>query len=335
MGINVEVNGEQKEFKEGITLKKMLQILEVDTDVAVVRLNEKKVDKEKLEDIEIKNNDNLEYIYYMGGGAFDFTEEEVERYSRHIILEELGGTGQEKIKNAKVLIVGAGGLGSPLAYYLAAAGVGHLGIVDNDVVDRSNLQRQILHYTDDIDGSKVESARQKLKKINPNINITSYQQYLNKDNIVDIIKDYEIIVDGVDNFPARYLINDACVMHNKILVDAGILRFEGQVMTIEPGTGPCFRCVFREPPPEDAVPNCQEAGVLGVIAGTIGTIQATEVIKLITDTGKPLIGELLVYDAKDYSFRKVNIKRDKNCPVCGDDPEITELMEYEISCDIH
>ncbi len=335
MKINVEVNGEEKTFKKGITLKKLLDILEVDTEVAVIRLNEEKVAKGELTEIETKNDDKLEYIYYMGGGSFDFTEKEVERYSRHIILEELGGTGQEKIKNAKVLIVGAGGLGSPVAYYLAAAGVGHLGIVDNDVVDRSNLQRQILHYTDDIDGSKVESARDKLKKINPNINITTYQQYLNKDNIVDIIKDYEIIVDGVDNFPTRYLINDACVMHNKILVDAGILRFEGQVMTIKPGTGPCFRCVFREPPSEDAVPSCQEAGVLGVIAGTIGSIQATEVLKLIADIGKPLIGELLVYDAKDYSFRKVNIKRDKDCPVCGDDPEITELMEYEISCDIH
>ena len=267
--------------------------------------------------------------------GFNFTEEEVERYSRHIILDEVGGKGQQKIKNSSVLVVGAGGLGSPAAYYLAAAGVGTLGIVDSDVVDRSNLQRQILHNTQDIDRPKVESAAEKLEALNPNVEIITYNKFLNKDNVKDIIKDYDVIVDGVDNFPARYLLNDACVMEGINLVEAGILRFRGQVMTIKPGEGPCYRCVFTNPPDEDAVPSCREAGVLGAIAGTIGTLQATEALKIITGVGENLIGRLLLYNAGDTSFREVDINRKKDCPVCGEDPEITELLEYEISCEIH
>lgn len=271
----------------------------------------------------------------MGGGAFDFSEEEIERYSRHIILPEISGQGQQKIKEASVLVVGAGGLGSPVAYYLAAAGVGRLGIIDSDLVDLSNLQRQILHTTADLDRPKVESAREKLQAINPNIEIITYNQYLNKDNVLEIIESFDLVVDGVDNFPTRYLLNDACVMKNKPLVEAGILRFDGQIMTIKPGEGPCYRCIFTRPPAEGTIPSCQEAGVLGAIAGTIGTLQATEALKIITGVGKPLIGRLLIYDAKELSFREVEIRRNPDCPVCGDNPTITELIEYELSCELH
>ncbi|WP_459167815.1 HesA/MoeB/ThiF family protein [Natronospora cellulosivora (SeqCode)] len=271
----------------------------------------------------------------MGGGSFDFSEEEIERYSRHIILKDIGGTGQQKIKEASVLVVGAGGLGSPVSLYLAAAGVGKLGLIDSDVVDLSNLQRQVIHTTADLDKPKVESAAETLRSINPHVDVKTYNTYLNKENIMDIIDEYDIIVDGVDNFPTRYLLNDACVMKGKTLVEAGILRFEGQVMTIKPGEGPCYRCVFTNPPAEGTIPSCQQAGVLGAIAGTIGTIQATEVIKLITGIGTPLIGKILIYDALDMSFRKVDLKKNADCPVCGDNPSITELMEYEISCQLH
>ncbi len=333
--ISIKVNGEKKKVNSEISVLDLLKDMDVDPEVAVVRLNGENISKDNLEDTEIKSGDNIEFIFFMGGGAFDFSEEEIERYSRHIILKELGGSGQQKIKDSSVLVVGAGGLGSPVAYYLAAAGVGKLGIVDSDVVDRSNLQRQILHSTEDIGLSKVKSAREKLQTINPNIDIITYNQYLNKNNIEEIIADYDVIVDGVDNFPTRYLLNDACVLNDKTLVEGGILRFEGQVMTIKPGEGPCYRCVFREPPSEDAIPSCQEAGVLGAIAGTIGTLQATEALKIITEIGEPLIGRILTYDAKKLSFREVKIKRDEDCPVCGNKPRITELMEYEISCDLH
>lgn len=333
-GIKVKINGEGKTIEKGINLDQLMEKLEVNPQVTVIKLNEDMVNTSELGDKTLKENDEIEYIFFMGGGSFDFSEEEVERYSRHIILQEVGGTGQQKIKDSKVLVVGAGGLGSPVSYYLAAAGIGNLGIIDSDVVDRSNLQRQILHNTDDIDTPKVDSAREKLEKLNPNVELTTYEKHLNKDNVLDIIADYDIIVDGVDNFPTRYLLNDACVMNNKTLVDGGILRFEGQLLTIEPGEGPCYRCIFKDPPDPEAVPSCQEAGILGAIAGTIGTLQATEVLKLITGVGDSLIGKILIYDAKKVSFRQVVIKKDPECPVCGDDPVITELMEYERSCNI-
>ncbi|MFW5787896.1 MAG: molybdopterin-synthase adenylyltransferase MoeB, partial [Halanaerobiales bacterium] len=311
------------------------QKLEVDPEVAAIRLNSDNVSSDKLEETGLKEGDEVEFIFFMGGGAHDFSEEEIERYSRHIILEELGGRGQQKIKEAKILVVGAGGLGSPVSYYLAAAGVGTLGLIDSDVVDRSNLQRQILHYTSDIGRPKVESAREKLAEINPNIELKTYNKFLNKDNVEEIIADYDVIVDGVDNFPARYLLNDACVLKGKTLIEAGVLKFEGQVMTIKPGEGPCYRCVFREPPAEGAIPSCQEAGILGAIAGTIGTLQATEALKQVTEIGNPLDDRLLIYDALALSFREVKIQKDPDCPICGQDPQITELMEYELSCDIH
>jgi len=335
MSIKITVNGEEKEIKEVLNLAELLAELEVDPEVTVVKVNDSMVPQGELAERELEPGDNIEYIFFMGGGAFDLTEAEIERYSRHIILKDLGGTGQQKIKDAKVLVVGAGGLGSPVAFYLAAAGVGTLGLVDSDHVDLTNLQRQILHTTEDTGRAKVDSAREKLEAMNPNVEVKTYNQYLNKDNVEAIIADYDIIVDGVDNFPTRYLLNDACVMAGKPLVEAGILQFSGQLTTIMPGEGPCYRCIFAEPPKEGAIPSCQEAGVLGAIAGTIGTLQATEVLKLITGVGRPLVGRMLVYDAKDLSFREIEVKKSDSCDVCGDDPVITELMEYELSCNLH
>ena len=261
-----------------------------------------------------------------------YSEEWIERYSRHIILPEVGGNGQEKLNESKVLIIGAGGLGSPVALYLAAAGIGTLGIVDNDVVDLSNLQRQILHTTNDLGRQKTESAKEKLEALNPEITVNAYHELVNSTNIMEMIKDYDVIVDGTDNFPTRFLINDACVLGNKPLVHGAILRFDGQVFTIVPGAGPCYRCIFEEPPPPGTVPNCSQAGILGAIAGIIGTIQATEVLKLIIGKGRTLKGRLLVVDALDMTFREVKIRRNSACPICGDNPTITQLIDYEWVC---
>jgi len=239
----------------------------------------------------------------------DFTEEQMMRYSRHIILPEVGGKGQAKIAKAKVFIVGAGGLGCPVGYYLTAAGVGTIGIIDNDTVELSNLQRQIAHNVNTIGMAKVESAKKTFGALNPDVNIVAIQDRISKDNIMDLIKDYDIVVDGSDNFPTRYLINDACVMAGKPLVSGAILRFEGQVTTMMPKDGPCYRCLFEEPPPAGLVPSCQEAGVLGVITGIVGGLQATEVLKLILGKGDLLKGELLIYDALKTTFRKVKVPK--------------------------
>lgn len=259
----------------------------------------------------------------------EFTDDQLLRYSRHIILPEVGGRGQEKILNAKVVIVGAGGLGCPVGYYLTAAGVGTLGLIDNDTVEMSNLQRQIAHSVNTIGMPKVESAARTFKALNPDVNIIQVQQRISKDNILDLIKDYDIVVDGSDNFPTRYLVNDACVMARKPLVSGAILRFEGQVTTILPGDGPCYRCLFEDPPPPGLVPSCQEAGVLGVLPGVIGGLQATEVLKLILGRGEVLKGELLIYNALKTSFRKVKIPKNPSCAVCGENPSITELTDYD------
>jgi len=264
----------------------------------------------------------------------EFTEDQILRYSRHIIMKEVGGKGQEKIAAARVLCIGAGGLGSPVSYYLAAAGVGALGIVDSDVVDLSNLQRQILHRTADVGRPKVQSATEKLTALNPDVTVVPHSLRLNSTNILDLIKKYDIVVDGTDNFPTRFLINDACVMAKKPLVHGGILRFEGQLTTIVPNEGPCYRCLFSEPPPPGFVPSCQEAGVLGAIAGVIGTLQATEVLKLILGVGQPLIGHLLSIDLLTMEFRKVRIPKDRNCALCGEHPTITELFDYEEACEL-
>jgi molybdopterin/thiamine biosynthesis adenylyltransferase len=258
----------------------------------------------------------------------DFTEDQVQRYSRHIILKEVGVEGQEKISNGKVLIVGAGGLGSPVALYLAAAGVGTIGIIDGDRVDLSNLQRQVIHFTSDVNRPKVLSAKEKMNQLNPDVNVITYHDLLTASNALDIIRDYDFIVDGTDNFPVKFLINDACVIAGKPFSHGGILRFDGQTITVLPGTT-CYRCIFREPPPADAVPTCSQAGVLGAIAGILGTIQATEVLKYLTGAGDLLTNRLLTFNAKTMEFRTVKLNRDKNCAVCGEHKTINELIDYE------
>ncbi|KHE93279.1 MAG: molybdopterin-synthase adenylyltransferase MoeB [Candidatus Scalindua rubra] len=265
----------------------------------------------------------------------EFTEEQINRYSRHIILPEVGGKGQMKLLKSKVFLVGAGGLGSPAALYLAAAGIGKIGISDNDDVDFSNLQRQILHSTRDVGHPKVQSAKETLEDLNPDVEVVPYIERLNSGNIIDIIKDYDVILDGSDNFPTRYLVNDACVMLGKPLSHGSIFRFDGQATTILPGQGPCYRCLYETPPPPDLVPSCQEAGVLGVIAGIIGVIQATEVIKLLLGKGNLLNGKLLLYDSLNMDFKKLNIQRNPACPMCGENPTIKKLIDYEEFCQVN
>ena len=259
----------------------------------------------------------------------EFTDEQIHRYSRHIILPEVGGKGQKKLLASRVFIVGAGGLGCPVGYYLAAAGVGTLAIVDNDDVELSNLQRQIAHSVNTIGKPKVESVKNTFEALNPDVNVVAVKERITRDNIMDLIKDYDVVVDGSDNFPTRYLVNDACVMLRKPLVSGAILRFEGQVSTILPHDGHCYRCLFEEPPPPGLVPSCQEAGVLGVMPGVVGTLQATEVLKLLLKVGRPLSNELLIYDALGLDFRKVKVPRNPECPVCGENPTITELLDYD------
>ncbi len=259
----------------------------------------------------------------------DFTEDQLQRYSRHIILPEVGGKGQKKIMNAKVFVVGAGGLGCPVGYYLAAAGVGAIGMIDNDTVELSNLQRQIAHNTKRVGVHKVDSAKETFESLNPDVQVLGIKDRISKDNILDLIKDYDIVVDGSDNFPTRYLVNDACVMLKKPLVSGAILKFEGQVTTILPGDGHCYRCLFEEMPPPGLVPSCQEAGVLGAITGVVGALQATEVLKLILGKGDVLKNMLLIYDALRVNFRRVKVPKNAGCPVCSEKPTITELKDYD------
>lgn len=267
----------------------------------------------------------------------NFSNEMMERYSRHIILKEVGVKGQMKLLGAKVLVVGTGGLGAPAAMYLGAAGVGTVGLVDFDKVDLSNLQRQIIHQTKDVGKPKVLSGKETIGEMNPDVEVVTYNEWIQAANILDIIKDrdYDFIIDGTDNFPAKFLINDACVMAKKPFSHAGIIRFQGQTMTYVPGQGPCYRCVFKSPPPADAVPTCKQAGVLGVMGGIIGTIQATEAVKYILGLGKLLTGHLLTYDALKMEFRKIKLAPVKDCPVCGECPTITKLIDYEqAACDM-
>ena len=264
----------------------------------------------------------------------EFTDEQIERYSRHIILPEVGGAGQQKMLEARILLLGAGGLGSPAAYYLAAAGIGNLGIVDFDKVDLSNLQRQIIHSTERIGMLKTESAKKTIQALNPDVNVTLYNEKIDSSNIISIIKDYDYVVDWSDNFPTRYLVNDACVMESKTLIHGSIYRFEGQVTVFKPNSGPCYRCLYPEPPPPGMSPNCQEGGVLGVLAGIIGNLQVVEVLKLILGIGEPLVGKLLIYDALKTEFRNLNLRKDASCPLCGEEPTIKELIDYEEFCGI-
>lgn len=262
------------------------------------------------------------------------TQEEIQRYSRHLILPEVGVDGQEKLKNARILMIGAGGLGSPLALYLAAAGVGTLGIVDDDKVDFSNLQRQVAHGTKDVGRYKVDSAADSIRDINPNVKVVPIKERLTRENITKILKDYDFIIDGTDNFQTRYLVNDACVFAKKPFVYGSIYRFEGQSTVFWPGKGPCYRCLFAEPPPPDLAPSCAEGGVLGILPGLIGVIQATEAIKLILGKGELLIGRLLLVDTMRMEFRQVKFRRNPNCPVCGDNPTIKELIDYDAFCSV-
>src|SRR3989338_1151960 len=264
----------------------------------------------------------------------EFTEEQLERYSRHIILQDVGVEGQHKIREGKVLIVGAGGLGAPAALYLAAAGVGTLGLVDADAVELSNLQRQVIHFTPDVGKLKVISAREKIQAVNPDVQVIVYHKRAVAANIAEMVKDYDFILDGTDNFPAKFLINDACVLARKPFSHGGILRFDGQTMTYVPGSA-CYRCVFENPPPLNAVPSCSQAGILGAVAGMLGTIQAAEALKYLIGKGELLTNRLLIFNALSMSFRTVAIKKNHRCPVCGENPAITKLVdEQQKTCDL-
>jgi len=286
-----------------------------------------------------------ENVHSMAGGflawkqkGYDFkvpvtlTSDQETRYSRHLLIPEVGEIGQRKLLDAKVLMLGAGGLGSPAAYYLAAAGIGTIGIIDSDVVDRSNLQRQILHAEDRVGTPKVESARMTLNALNPDVEIVPYNTRLTSENVLEIFEGYDIVVDGGDNFPTRYLVNDACVHLGIPNVTGSVFRFEGQCTVVKPHEGPCYRCLYPEPPPPEFAPSCQEAGVLGVLPGTMGLLQATEVIKLILGIGDPLVGRLLTYNALDQKFRELKLRRDPECRMCGEGAEFTGFVEYEQFC---
>jgi sulfur-carrier protein adenylyltransferase/sulfurtransferase len=264
--------------------------------------------------------------------AAAFSTAEVSRYARHITLPEIGWTGQRRLKEARVAIVGAGGLGSPVSLYLAAAGVGTLGIIDFDVVDTSNLQRQVIYGTSDVGDRKVAAARRRLVDVNPHITVNAHEARLTSQNALDVLADYDVVVDGTDNFPTRYLVNDACVLLGKPYVYGSILRFEGQVSVFDARSGPCYRCLFREPPPPGLVPSCAEGGVLGVLPGIIGSLQALEAIKLITGAGDPLVGRLVLFDALSFRWRELKLRRNNDCAVCGSSPTVTHLIDYDEFC---
>jgi molybdopterin/thiamine biosynthesis adenylyltransferase/rhodanese-related sulfurtransferase/molybdopterin converting factor small subunit len=307
-----------------------------------VFLNDEDVRGLKSEQTAVSDDDELIIVPSIAGGAGDpqsppgqtLSAEEVRRYSRHLILPEVALAGQLRLKQARVLLVGAGGLGSPLALYLAAAGVGTLGIVDFDVVDESNLQRQVLHDTGNVGRSKIESAIERIRGVNPNVKVEAHETRLTSENALEIIRKYDLVADGTDNFPTRYLVNDACVLAGKPNVYGSIFRFEGQASVFAHEDGPCYRCLYPEPPPPGLVPSCAEGGVLGVLPGTIGLIQATEVVKLILGKGDSLVGRLLLYDALEMKFRELKLRRDEDCPVCGKNPTVTELIDYEEFCGI-
>lgn len=264
------------------------------------------------------------------------SHDEIRRYSRHLVLPQVGITGQQRLKQGSVLIIGTGGLGSPLALYLTAAGVGHIGLVDFDAVDESNLQRQIVHGTSTVGVPKTESAQRRLKDLNPLVEVTVYETRLTSDNALDLMRPYDVVVDATDNFQTRYLTNDACVLLGKPNVYGSIYGFEGQCTVFHPEAGgPCYRCLYPEPPPPGLVPSCADAGVLGIVPGVVGTIQATEVVKLLTGIGEPLLGRLLLYDALGMTFRTMKLRRTPGCPMCGESPTITELIDYAVFCGLN
>jgi adenylyltransferase/sulfurtransferase len=296
---------------------------------------------------QVKEGDVISIVPSVAGGRYEASEEllarqsegngelsrdELQRYSRHLIMPEVGVEGQKKLKHASVLLVGTGGLGSPLALYLAAAGVGRIGLVDFDVVDATNLQRQVIHFTSDIGRPKLESAREKINAINPFVQVDTYETRLTSENALEILEDYDIVIDGTDNFPTRYLVNDACVLLGKPNVYGSIFRFEGQASVFSTKDGPCYRCLYPEPPPPGLVPSCAEGGVLGILPGIIGVIQATEAVKLILGVGEPLVGRLLLFDALSMKFRELKLRKDPNCPICGEHPTLDHLIDYEQFC---
>src|SRR5580698_4410261 len=289
-----------------------------------------------------KDGDTLSLVPSIAGGSTvtapphqsALSKEEILRYSRHLIIPEVGIEGQQKLKAAKVLLIGAGGLGAPLGLYLAAAGVGRIGLVDFDVVDFTNLQRQVIHSTADVGRNKIDSAAEKMKGINPNVTIVKHEVALTSENALDILKDYDIVVDGTDNFPTRYLVNDACVLLGKPNVYGSIFRFEGQATVFAYECGPCYRCLYPEPPPPGLVPSCAEGGVLGILPGVIGLIQATETVKLILGIGQTLVGRLLLYDALGMKFRELKLRKNPECPVCGDNRTVTKLIDYVEFCGV-
>lgn len=267
----------------------------------------------------------------------DFTEKQIERYSRHIILPEVGAEGQSKLLESKVFMIGAGGLGSPVAYYLAAAGVGTIGIADADVVDSSNLQRQIIHNEDRVGMPKVESARETIQALNPDVTVNTYNYFVTEDNIREIIREYDLVIDGCDNFPTRFLVNDACFFEKKTLISGAMFRFDGQVATFKPTSekdAPCYRCLYPEPPPAGLVPSCSEAGILGALAGAVGTIQAVEAVKELLGIGDSLAGKLMTFDALRMEWKKLKLRKDPACPLCSEHPTITELVTYEQACEL-
>jgi adenylyltransferase/sulfurtransferase len=309
-----------------------------------VYLNDEDIRYLQREATPVKPGDSLSIVPSVAGGAPapvetdvrvglpELTQDEIKRYSRHLIMPEVGMDGQRKLKSGSVLCIGAGGLGSPAAMYLAAAGIGRIGIVDFDVVDFSNLQRQLLHGTKDVGTSKNESAKRRIEDLNPHVHVETYETLLNSQNALDLFKGYDVILDGTDNFPTRYLVNDACVLTGKPNAYGSIFRFEGQASVFATKDGPCYRCLYPEPPPPGLVPSCAEGGVLGVLPGIIGVIQATETIKLITGIGEPLIGRFMIYDALRMKFRELKLRKDPECPVCGTHPTVTKLIDYEQFC---
>src|SRR5215470_10627971 len=305
-----------------------------------VYLNDEDIRYLKKDATPVSNGDTVSIVPSIAGGSaiaeppLTLSNDEILRYSRHLIMPEVGMEGQLKLKNAKILLVGTGGLGAPLGLYLAAAGIGRIGLVDFDVVDFTNLQRQVIHGTKDVGRKKLDSAADRMKDINPNVQIDRYEVALASDNALDILSGYDIIIDGTDNFPTRYLVNDACVILKKPNVYGSIFRFEGQASIFAYPGGPCYRCLYPEPPPPGLVPSCAEGGVLGILPGTIGLIQATEAVKLILGIGEPLIGRLVLYDALAMKFRELKLRRNPECPVCGDHPTITKLIDYQEFCGV-
>ena len=309
-----------------------------------VYVNDEDIRHLEREKTAVRPEDTISIVPSIAGGApiaagtdappEALSQEEILRYSRHLLIPEVGAEGQLKLKRAKVLLVGAGGLGSPVGLYLAAAGVGRIGIVDFDVVDASNLQRQVIHGTSDLGRKKLDSAEEMLRDINPHVRVDRFETALTSENALQILRDYDLVVDGTDNFPTRYLVNDACVLLGKPTVYGSIFRFEGQATVFAYPGGPCYRCLYPEPPPPGLVPSCAEGGVLGVLPGLVGLIQATETVKLILGVGQPLVGRLLLYDALGMRFRELKIRRDAECPVCGERPTIRELIDYHQFCGV-